>query len=149
MLSIRKILLATDFSPACTQAYFHALNLARLHSAELVVAYVMQPDGDCMHGPGYWRDMIEQIRPVDGAIIVSHALMEGDPAHELVAHARDNEIDLIVLGRQGRHDAGRDQLGSVTEEVLRQAPCSVMVARLPKSREHLARLSATSRTIED
>lgn len=149
MLSIRKILLATDFSPACTQAYFHALKLARLHGAELIVAHVMQPIGEGMRSPEYWRDMIEQIRPVDGSITVGHALLEGDPARELVVFARANDMDLIVLGRQGRHDAGLDQLGSVTEEVLRNAPCSVLVARMPKSREHLARLSATAHVSED
>ena len=137
MLSIRKILLATDFSPACTQAYFHALKLARLHV------------GESTHGPDYWRAMIEQIRPVDGSIAVGHALLEGEPARELVAFARANDTDLIILGRQGRHDAGFDQLGSVTEEVLRNAPCSVLVARLPKSREHLARLSATAHMSDD
>ena len=149
MLSIRKILLATDFSPACTQAYFHALKLARLHGAELIVAHVMQSIGEGMRNPEYWRDMIEQIRPVDGSIAVGHALLEGEPARELVAFARANDTDLIVLGRQGRHDAGLDQLGSVTEEVLRNAPCSVLVARLPKSREHLARLSVNARVTED
>lgn len=149
MLSIRKILLATDFSPACTQAYFHALKLARLHAAEVIVAHVMHPVGDSTRGPDYWRAMIEQIRPVDGSIAVGHALLEGEPARELVAFARANDADLIVLGRQGRHDAGFDQLGSVTEEVLRNAPCSVLVARLPKSREHLARLSATAHMSDD
>ena len=149
MLSIRKILLATDFSPACTQAYFHALKLARLHGAELIVAHVMQPIGEGMRNPEYWRDMIEQIRPVDGSITVGHALLQGDPARELVVYAQINDMDLIVLGRQGRHDAGLDQLGSVTEEVLRNAPCSVLVARMPKSREHLARLSVNARVTED
>jgi len=134
MLSIRKILLATDFSSACTQAYFHALNMARLHGAHLVISHVWRPQADDNRDRAYWLELLEQIRPVDNSIPVSHALLQGDPAAELVAHAGSHDIDLIVLGRQGRHDAGRDLLGSVTEDVLRDAPCTVLVARVPRCR---------------
>lgn len=134
MLIIRKILLATDFSSACTQAYFHALHMARLHQADLVISHAWRPDAADGRGEGHFRNLLEQIRPVDESIRVSHALLSGDAATELVAYAREHGIDLIVLGRQGRHDTGRDMLGSVTEEVLRSAPCTVLVARVPQGR---------------
>ncbi len=134
MLSIRKILLATDFSSACTQAYFHALNMARLHGAQLVISHVWRPQTGDRRDAAYWLDLLEQIRPVDESIPVTHALLRGEPAAELVAYAGAHDIDLIVLGRQGRHDAGQDLLGSVTEEVLRDAPCTVLVARVPRCR---------------
>lgn len=134
MLIIRKILLATDFSSACTQAYFHALHMARLHQADLVISHVWRADAADGRGESHFRNLLEQIRPVDESIRVSHALLSGDAATELVAYAREHGIDLIVLGRQGRHDTGRDMLGSVTEEVLRSAPCTVLVARFPQGR---------------
>jgi len=44
-------------------------------------------------------------------------------------YADDHQVDLIVMGTQGRRGVGRFVLGSVAEEVVRQAPCSVMTVR--------------------
>jgi Universal stress protein family len=80
----------------------------------------------------YWQGQLEQIRPVNPGIPVSHVLLEGDPAAEIVRYGRDAGIDLIVMGTHGRTGVERLVLGSVAEKVLRDASCSVLVVKLPR-----------------
>jgi nucleotide-binding universal stress UspA family protein len=57
----------------------------------------------------------------------------GDPAEEIIRYATASEIDLIVMGTHGRTGLDRLLMGSVAEKVLRGAPCSVLVAKLPRA----------------
>ena len=56
-------------------------------------------------------------------------IRDGDPAHEIVAVAREREAGLIVVGTRGRTGMRRLILGSVARNVLLHAPCSVLVVR--------------------
>jgi nucleotide-binding universal stress UspA family protein len=139
MIRISKILYATDFSSHSNQAYFHAVALAEKHRATLTILFVYSPafgtpevhtdDGE---DRDYWRTQLEQIRPVDASIPVSHVFLEGDPATQLVQYATDAGMDLIVMGTHGRTGLERLLMGSVAEKVMREAPCSVLVVKLPK-----------------
>jgi nucleotide-binding universal stress UspA family protein len=80
----------------------------------------------------YWRSQLEQIRPVNPGIPVQHVFLIGDPAGEIVRYAADRGIDLIVMGTHGRTGLERLLMGSVAEKVMREAPCSVLVVKLPK-----------------
>jgi nucleotide-binding universal stress UspA family protein len=137
MIHVKRILYPTDFSSYSNQAYFHAVALAEVHKASLTVVYVWIP-GSSMTGTHtaeerrYWREQLEQIRPSNDAIPVQHVLLEGDPASEIVRYATDTAIDLIVMGTHGRGGLERLLVGSVTERVMRDAPCSVMAVKLPK-----------------
>src|SRR5438270_6098621 len=110
MIRITKILYATDFSPFSNQAYFHAVSLAQKHGAGLTVLFVYHPERTPVPGApvdaetarGYWKAQLEQIRPVDPGISVRHVMLEGDPADQIVQHARGAGMDLIVMGTQGR-----------------------------------------------
>src|SRR5262245_55553132 len=139
MIHVKKLLYATDFSPYSNQAYFHAIALAEHHGASLTILYVYPPGG--MHsgqgtnGSGdrqYWRDQLEQIRPVNAGIPVHHVFLEGDPAGEIVRYAVDVGMDLVIMGTHGRTGLERLLMGSVAEKVMREAPCSVLVVKLPK-----------------
>lgn len=57
---------------------------------------------------------------------------QGDPKREIVAEAEEWGADLILLGSQGRTGIDRFLLGSVAEYVVRHAPCSVEVTRIPR-----------------
>jgi nucleotide-binding universal stress UspA family protein len=136
MIHVKKVLYTTDFSSYSNQAYFHAIALAENHGASLTVLHVHTPEGD-RGGNGaadrkYWREQLEQIRPVNPRIPVTHVLLEGDAAAEIVRYAVDNGMDLIVMGTHGRTGLERLLLGSVAERVMREAPCSVLVVKLPK-----------------
>jgi nucleotide-binding universal stress UspA family protein len=140
MIRIKKILYPTDFSSYSNQAYFHAIALAEKHNASLTVLFVYNPDstttpgsqGDEVADRRYWQGQLEQIRPVDTRIPVTHVLLEGDPATEIVRYGRDAGIDLIVMGTHGRTGIERLLMGSVAEKVLRDASCSVLVVKLPR-----------------
>ena len=140
MIRIKKILYPTDFSSYSNQAYFHAISLAEKHNASLTVLFVYNPDhtttpgsqGDEVIDRRYWQGQLEQIRPVDTRIPVTHVLLEGDPAGEIVRYGCDAGIDLIVMGTHGRTGVERLLMGSVAEKVLRDAPCSVLIVKLPR-----------------
>jgi nucleotide-binding universal stress UspA family protein len=151
VIRVQKILYPTDFSTYSNQAYFHAISLAEKHGASLTVLFVYNADGTTTPGSQgdegaarrYWRDQLEQIRPVDPRIPVRHVFLEGDPAGEIVRYARDAGMDLIVMGTHGRTGLDRLLMGSVAEKVLRDASCSVLVVKLPKG------IPSTERPVAD
>jgi nucleotide-binding universal stress UspA family protein len=133
VINVRKILYPTDFSSYSNQAYFHAVALAENHGASLTVLYVHTPGGPAFTeetDPGHWRGQLEQIRPINPGIPVDHVFLQGDPAEEIIRYAASAEIDLIVMGTHGRTGLARLLMGSVAEKVLREAHCSVLVAKL-------------------
>jgi nucleotide-binding universal stress UspA family protein len=142
MIRIKKIVYPTDFSSYSNQAYFHAVALAENHGASLTVLFVYNPEQKMPAPAGrgeprqYWRDQLEQIRPVNPRIPVQHVFLEGDPASEIVRYGRDNGADLIVMGTHGRTGVERMLLGSVAEKVLRDASCSVLVVKLPRGQSN-------------
>lgn len=135
MIRVKKILYPTDFSSYSTHAYFHAVGLAETFQAELTLLFVHNPASDTANrGPEFWREQLLQIRPSSHGFSVSHVFLEGDPAAEIVKHATAVGSDVIVLGTHGRTGADRLLLGSVAERVMRDAPCSVLVVKLPRAR---------------
>ncbi|HEX4413998.1 MAG TPA: universal stress protein [Lacipirellulaceae bacterium] len=71
-----------------------------------------------------FRTMLPQCF-IDEELVVS----EGRPAEEILAQSRKKAIDLIVLGSQTAGTLKRLLLGSTSEQVLRNAPCSVLIVR--------------------
>jgi nucleotide-binding universal stress UspA family protein len=53
----------------------------------------------------------------------------GDPAHEIVDVAKQQQADLVVVGTHNRDFTGRLLLGSVSTDVVHHAPCDVLVVR--------------------
>jgi nucleotide-binding universal stress UspA family protein len=133
MIRVKKILYPTDFSSYSNQAYFHAVGLAEQYGASLTILYVYAPGSEGAGGDRrYWRSQLEQIHPANPKIPVSHVFLEGDPAGEIVRYAADAAVDMIVLGTHGRTGVERLLMGSVAEKVMRDAPCSVLVVKLPR-----------------
>ncbi len=64
---------------------------------------------------------------LEGEIAVVH----GVPFNEIIAAAKTQQVDLIVMGTHGRTGLQHVLLGSVAEKVVRLAPCPVLVARQP------------------
>lgn len=132
MIQVRKILYPTDFSPYSNRAYFYAVGLAESYRATLAVVHVIPSGADDGRGRDYWRAQLEEVRPGNPAVAVEHVLLEGDPAAEIARHAAASGVDVIVIGTHGRTGVDRLMMGSVAERVMRDAPCSVLVVKLPK-----------------
>src|SRR5690606_33876681 len=77
--------------------------------------------------------LAEWKKEVTGPIAVKTALGDGAAYREIVRAADETNIDLIILGTQGRSGVSRFFIGSTAERVVRHSPCPVMVVR---EREH-------------
>ena len=108
---------------------FPRAGLAQTYGASLTIVYVHAPgSGD----KARWRDQLEQVRPADPKIPVSHVLLEGDPASEIARYAADASIDVIVIGTHGRTGVDRLVMGSVAERVMRKAPARSWSSSCPR-----------------
>jgi nucleotide-binding universal stress UspA family protein len=76
----------------------------------------------------HWARPISKLLNLDAGRLTFHVLESTDPAAALVAFAQRNGVDQIVMGARG-HSAMRRYLGSVSSQVVAQAPCTVTVVR--------------------
>lgn len=146
MITLKKILLATDFSDASTAAAAYARLLADAFSASIHVLHVLEDLA--AHAwttevyvaalPGVHEEMERQARERLEAVFppgereryrVTTVLRTGSPFVEIVRYARDENMDLIVLGTHGRGPIAHMLLGSVAERVVRKAHCPVLTVR--------------------
>ncbi len=148
MLKIARILCPVDFFEASAKAYDYAYSLALRYEAKLYIQHVI----DLLVGayPYYnFPDVAGNSIYVDlnkGAEdrlrqMVSHHATKGIQAEmavhkgfvpdSILAFAQNQHADLIVMGTHGRRGLDRLVMGSVTEHVLRRAPCPVLAVRRP------------------
>ncbi len=147
--SIKKIILATDFSDASREAGFHAMLLAQTYNAELKALHVfetrplgipyhkLKKDGQIDEDPEKTRQrgktMLKEL--ADSFHVKADAIFaEGDPGHEIIRVVEELNADLIVLGTHGYTGWKRFAFGSVAELVVRHAPCAVLTVR-PKEKQ--------------
>lgn len=138
---MRRILLATDLTGASEVATDWAFALAERDSADLLVVSVIDPqelrqesqrtglrwDQVRDHRQAAAQELVARGRP--SGLNVSFLVWTGDPGESIVSAAEAEAADLIVVGTHGRGTIGRLILGSVSEHVVRNAPCPVLVAR--------------------
>lgn len=76
----------------------------------------------------YLGKIAKQLTPLN--ITVTTAEPEADPVDAIVTHARNHGISLIIMTTHGRSGLGRLIMGSVAEDVLRKAPCPLLLVRV-------------------
>ena len=145
MILIRQLLCASDLSPASAMAWDEARRLARVCQAEIVLLHVLPPilvppEGyfppslyERLVGAAY-ADAHESIdrlleEQTDPALKVRVRVEEGGPAERILDVAREESVDLIIVGTHGRSGLPRLVLGSVADRVVRQATCPVLTVR--------------------
>ncbi len=134
-----RILLAIDASEEAELAARKAVDWADGIDSELCVVHVGQLPNFLMGGPGIelydeieqesrevFRKLVWRVK-VAGGIVASAHLRMGAVDLEIVSLAKELEADLIVMGCRGRHGIRRVIEGSVSDAVIRQAPCPVLV----------------------
>jgi nucleotide-binding universal stress UspA family protein len=107
-----------------------AAELAAGFGAALVVTNVVPPDHDeTSEAERYSRERLEQARAfLEGRGVNAEVVRSvGQPAEAIVALAREREADLIVVGMRKKGFIERLVEGSVAQNVLRRAPCDVLV----------------------
>ena len=148
--SIKKIILATDFSDPYTEASYHALQLAHALNAELIALHVFDTSAwnlpaQYHQKPGFERVVasIEETRQRGKKALkelaksfdleVETIFTEGDPGHEIVRVAKERNANLIIIGTHGYTGWKRFSIGSVVEFVIKHAHCAVFAIR-PKGK---------------
>ena len=142
-MNVTKILCPVDFSDLSNAAIEYASTLAKESDALLILLHVEAHPlayGTSFAGYGRTKEETEentrrlhQIRPSAPDVAYEHWIFSGDPAETIVKLAKDEEIDLIVIGTHGRGGLTRLLMGSVAEVVVRKAHCPVLAVKQPEN----------------
>lgn len=137
----RKILLATDGSENAKSAACSGLEIARSAGAEVYAVYVagisccspIMPESYDWEIGKEGSEAVAEIEEMgkENGVTVNSVLLQGNPAQEILDFAEKNDIDMIVLGTQGKAGIDRFLLGGVAEKVVRHAKAEVLVVRAP------------------
>lgn len=148
---LKKILAPIDFSEHSFQALRGAHELARDVGAEMHLLHVVAPhhifvplpltqDVEKTREMAREAAMVEQAEEELGRIKrdqlenspkVVTAVTVGTPVAKILEYVSEHDIDLLVLSTHGRSGFQGVLIGSVTERLVRNAPCSVLVLRAP------------------
>jgi nucleotide-binding universal stress UspA family protein len=139
-IDLRRILVAQDFSIESELALQLAISLAQEYQTELHLLHVLPVAPEPVAAdlpPGVESDFYRAAQALQRSIPdevylwrqVVQAVKCGQPYHEILSYAEENEIDLICMGVHGAGFAMRALFGSNTDRVLRQAPCPALIAR--------------------
>jgi len=166
MLEIKFILCPIDFSEFSVTAYHHALSLADHYQAQLVAQHIVElwryPSASFAASAGLYAEFRQALQESGmkqlQEFVKNHTHNEIQP--ELIVHegiapdsilsfAQAHKTDVIVMGTHGRRGYDRLMLGSVTDRVMRTAPCPVLAVSKPphdsvaagKERGHVHHLS--------
>lgn len=136
----KNILVPTDGSPGAAQALNHALDLAELFDSTIHGLYVIEPVYTADAGIEYIIEMLRNTgeqaiadfeRTVEEREFTMRTeIRDGTAYREILDYVEEHEIDLLVMGTQGRTGVDRYLLGSVTEKVVRLAPIPVLTVRM-------------------
>jgi nucleotide-binding universal stress UspA family protein len=149
MIALKKILVPTDFSNASEAALAYGKAMAETFKAALHVLHVIEDP--FVHGwtsegyvaalPSFRAEMEKSAREHLDSMLTEEERKQlqaelvtklGSPFVEIVRYAKNESIDLIVMGTHGRGPVAHMLLGSVAEKVVRKAPCPVLTVRHPE-----------------
>lgn len=140
MMRIERVLCPVDFSETSRHASDHALAIARWYKASISALHVSSPalmsvsglngpadrvsDAELTRAQTETAALFEAARA--GGVRIDVLVDVGQPARQIVDRAASLPADLIVMGTHGASGFEHLLLGSVTEKVLRKAPCPVL-----------------------
>lgn len=142
MPSIKTLLCPVDFSQMSRAVLDYAVFMAQSHQAKLKLVHVV----DQLHGFDSYKILhmtaIEITHEVERQaraqlkelvaglpMAATFDVRFGRAADEIVIQAKEDEVDLVVMGSHGRSGISHLLVGSVAESVVRHAPCPVLVVR--------------------
>ncbi|SRR5260221_4427194 len=155
MPTLKRLLIATDYSDCSRAAFEAALGLATEFGASIDIVHVWSAP---YFGPGYGygnsatvidpsqhQSLFELVRqramddmrafassvPVAPSVQITTHVESGEPASKLLEIAERDKPDLILVGTHGRTGARRWLLGSVAERIVQHAPSAVLTVPPP------------------
>lgn len=144
MISFKKILCPIDYSDSSFNVLKYAIEMTIKDSAMLYLMYVadenvfdsgglkfeseLGPDSETI--AGMEKKLMNNIPQKIQHLIKAETLIRvGAPVDVILKVAHDKKADLIVMGSDGRTDITQNIIGSVTESIIRNAPCPVLCIR--------------------
>ena len=140
---IKTILVPVDFSKCSREGLRYAIAFANEFGAKIILVhatylgYIYSAEGTALYDiPGLQkaarktaeRKMRELVRSVNfGAVKFETAFTDGSPVIDICAFAKDHDVDLIITSTHGFTGFTHVLIGSIAEQVVRHAPCSVLV----------------------
>lgn len=134
---VPRVLLATDLGPSSAAATEAAIDLAKDLKGSLLVVSVLDPGRPMPFGARIdqlrerrergAREVADRARAA--GVAAAFLVWQGEPGPSVVAAAEAEEADFIILGSNERRRVARLILGSVSDHVLRSAPCPVVIVR--------------------
>ena len=149
MIKLQKILCPIDFSENSLEALKYAAHTALKENATVYLIHIVDSRVYDYGGPIYepvipamkskidqaskdrLRDKLLEKVPKEIRDRVEMVISFGVPFVEIIRAARDYDVDLIVMGTQGRTGVSHILIGSVAERVVRKAPCPVLTVKMP------------------
>jgi len=158
-LNVDSILFPTDFSDVAEGAFAHAAHLALQYQATIHVFNVVSPEA----GEGTNPMDFLPVEPAGGTDIDDTAVQyvevqtatqergtvpvlytqtdSPSPSEAIIDYSKDQNVDLVVMGTHGRQGMDRLLNGSVSEEVVRGAPCPVFTVLASDAEDHVPTIS--------
>jgi universal stress protein A len=143
-ISIKKILVPTDFSPPSRKAFHYALRFAEDFGSEITFLHILEPvmpltfEGLTMPSPAAEIESSEAAKSLKALVASARArgiagvraiFRRGFASHEIVEAAKDLDVDLILIATHGYTGWKHFCIGSTAERVVRAAPCPVLIVR--------------------
>jgi len=141
---LKRVLVPVDFSEPSRKAIRYAYEFAGQFGARLTLLHVVEPlsyppdfamvpllppDVEGRRILELTKHLEELARSVAGGVETEAVVITGRPWQGVVDHAKSSETDLIVVSTHGYTGLKHVLLGSVTEKIVRHAPCPVLVVR--------------------
>jgi len=141
--NIKKILIPTDGSDYGMRAAEYGVSIAKMLDAQIIVVYVIDDVVLDQISTVTQRDDAERELKEDGqrhinyvlslakkeGVKTASVLAKGRPFDQIVHLAKEQNMDLIVMGTYGLKGAERILIGSVAERVIEYSPCPVLVVK--------------------
>lgn len=141
---LKKVLVPVDFSEPSRKAIHYAQVFAEQFGAKLTLLHVVEPlsyppdfavvpllppDAEGPRLRELTKHLEELGRTVGGGVETESVVISGRPWQGVVDYAKESDTDLIIVSTHGYTGLKHVLLGSVTEKIVRHAPCPVLVVR--------------------
>ena len=137
-MEIKHILVPVDFSENSKKILEAAGYFSEICQAQLHVVFVVQSFDDYSgffvpHMPvaKFEEEMVQAAEEKMKGFLLGHnkiaaKVLVGDVGEEIIRHAEESSMDLIVMGTHGYKGLEKVMFGSVAEKVVRSSPCPVL-----------------------